>query len=188
MDTAILSSIVAGSAALLGGALTAVIQMQTQRSNHRFQIEQETLKRNGELREKEKALALERLATVHRQLTAIGREFSQDSIDINWRAEMGEYEYDQRYLSIRKETDELRMICGLYEPSLYDDVEMLHGEMNLFWGNFKNVLYLTAHEKRVDHTTPCLDRAHSAAMEISRQTSALKARLAERARHYRSAG
>ncbi|WP_143809079.1 hypothetical protein [Paraburkholderia susongensis] len=147
MDTAIFTSIVAGSSALAGAGLTSIFQMFTQRNNQRFQIKLETLKRESEWREKERNLALDRLATAHRQLSAIGREFSQDSIDINLNAQIGEWKFDQRYLAARRETDELRMICGLYEPSLEQDVELLHGDMNLYWGNFKMVLNLIANNK-----------------------------------------
>src|SRR5262249_40218796 len=139
METAILTSIVAGSSALLGVALSSVLQVRTQRNNHHFQLSLEASKRESDLREKEKLLALERLTRVHRQLSVIGREFSLTSLDIIWRAEMKDSEYDQHYLSVCEQVDELRVIVGLYETSLSEDVEKLYSQMNVFWGNFKNV-------------------------------------------------
>jgi hypothetical protein len=181
MDTSIFTAVVAGSFTLLGGALAWFAQ----RSNQRFQIEHEKSKRESDLREKETFLALARLTTAHRQVSVLSREFSQDSIDINWRAEMSEAEYDQHYMSLRMEADELRAICALYEPSLSESVEKLYNQTNIFWGNFKNVLYLTAEGKK-DMTTLSLDRAHAAAIDISNQAQALKARISERAKVYRS--
>ncbi|MBI4985546.1 MAG: hypothetical protein HZC24_09455 [Rhodocyclales bacterium] len=188
METAILTSIVAGSSALLGVALTSAIQSRTQRNNQQFQLALESSKRESDLREKERVLALERLAVAHRKLNIIGREFSLTSLDINWRAEMKDSEYDQRYLSVCENVDELRVIAGLYETSLIEDVEKMYGQMNIFWGNFKNVLRLTNLGEKVDHTTSCFQQAHATAIDIGRQAQALKSKLSELARRYRTDG
>lgn len=179
METAVLTSVVAGCSALLGVALTSIIQARTQHSNQLFQLTLEASKREIDIQENDRARALERMAKAHRQLSVIGREFSLTTLDVIWRARMRDSEYDQRYLSICQEIDELRVIAGLYETTLSDDVEKLYGGMNRFWGNFKNVLYLTEQGKVVDHTTPCFQHAHAAAADIEEQVLALKSRLAE---------
>jgi hypothetical protein len=188
METAILTSIVAGSSALLGVALTSFIQFLTLKNNQEFQIALEASKRESELREKEKFLAFVRLAEAHRKLNIIGREFSLTSLNINWRAEMKDTEYDQRYLSVCEEVDELRVIISLYEPSLSEDVESLYGQMNIFWGNFNNILYLTSLGKKVDHTMSCFQNAHATAEGIGRQVRTLKFSLNECANRYRANG
>lgn len=188
METAIFTSIVAGSSALFGVALTSFFQVRTQRNNQQFQLALEASKRESDLREKDRATALERLARAHHQLSAIGREFSLTSLDIIWRAEMKDSEYDQRYLSVCEEVDELRAIAGLYETSLSEGVEKLYGQMNVFWGNFKNVLYLTARGEKVDHTTSCFQDAHAAATDIGSRALALKSQLGDLARRYRVDG
>lgn len=188
METSILTSIVAASSALFGVALSSFFQSRTQRINQQFQLALEASKQKSESRERERALALERLAKAHRQLSVIDREFSLTSLDIIWRAEMMDSEYDQRYLSICQEVDELRVIAGLYEASLNEDVEKMCGQMNIFWGNFKNVLRLTSLGEKVTHMTPCFEKAHRAATEIGSQVHSLKSNLAELARRYRVDG
>lgn len=192
---ALLTSLVAGAFALLGVALNSSIQLRTLRSNQQFQLaletskqELEASKRESDHREKETVLALERLSKAHRLLSAIGREFSLTSLDIIWRAEMKDSEYDQRYLSICEEVDELRVIAGLYETSLSDDVEKLYGQMNIFWGEFKNVLRLTSLGENVDHRTSCFEKAHAAATEIGSKARTLKFELTELANRYRTDG
>lgn len=188
METPILTSIVAALSALFGVALSSLFQLRTQRINQQFQLALEASKRESEGRERERALALERLAKAHRQLSVIDREFSLTSLDIIWRAEMMDSEYDQRYLSICHEVDELRVIAGLHEASLNEDVEKMFGQMNIFWGNFKNVLRLTGLGENVTHMTPCFKEAHRAATEIESHVHSLKSNLADLAHLYRVDG
>ena len=188
METSIFTSIVAASSALFGVALTSFVQSRTQRSNQQFQYALEREKRESERAEKERALALDRLATAHRQLSIIGREFSLTTLDIIWRADMKDLEYDQRYLSVCHEVDELRAIAGLYETSLTDDVEKIYGQMNIFWGNFKNVLRLTSLGEKVTPNISGLDKAHAAAREIGEKTTSIKRQLSELAKRYRIDG
>lgn len=182
----LLTALVAGASALLGVALNSSIQLRTLRSNQQFQLTLEASRRESDLREKEKTLALERLAKAHRLLSTIGREFSLTSLDIIWRAEMKDSEYDQRYLSVCDEVDELRVIADLYETSLSEDVEKLYGQMSIFWGNFKNVLRLTSLGEQVDHRTSCFEKAHAAAMDIGGQAHSLKFKLTELGNRYRT--
>lgn len=185
---ALLTSLVAGAFALFGVAVSSSVQLRTLRSNQQFQLALEASKRESDLREREKVLALERLAKAHWLLSAIGREFSLTSLDIIWRAEMKDSEYDQRYLSICEEVDELRVIAGLHEASLSDGVEELYAQMNIFWGNFKNVLHLTNLGEKVDHRSSCFEKAHAAATDIGSQVHALKFKLKELADRYRTDG
>jgi len=185
MDT-IFASIIGASSALLGAALTANIQLRTQRNSHLFQHESDDLKRQNEKLEREISLALERLTTAHLLLSAIGREFSQAKILINWKAEMTDGEYDQKYLAICQDMDELRAIAGLYETALSDDVETLHRCMNRFWGEFQNVLRLSALGQNVNHETSCYNATHVAATEIQERTRTLKERLTKQAEKYRN--
>lgn len=179
VELTVLPSIVTGVSVLCGVALTSFVQARNQRNTQQFQLTLEASKREHDLQEKETALVLERMAKAHRQLSVISREFSLTSLDIIWRAEMKDSEYDQRYLSICSEIDELRVIADLYETSLSEQTEKLYGQMNVFWGSFKNVLYLTARGEKVDHRTPCFQSAHAAATEIGRQASDLKSQLAK---------
>jgi hypothetical protein len=184
----LLTSLVAGASALLGVALNSSMQLRTQRTNQQFQSALEAEKRKSEIREKEKALALERLAKAHRLLSTIGREFSLTNLTIIWRAEMKDSEYDQRYLAYCEEVDELRVIAGLFETTISEDVEKLYGQMNIFWGNFMNVLRLTSIGEKVDHNTSCFQIAHETASDIGGLVGAIKSRLTELATRHRNDG
>lgn len=188
MDTSIFTSIVAASAALFGVALTSFVQSRTQRSNQQFQYYLEIERREIEKREKERVAALDRLATAHRQLSIVGREFSLTTLDIIWRADMKDLEYDQRYLSVCQEVDELRAIAGLYEPSIAEDVEKIYSQMNIFWGNFKNVLRITSLGEKASPNISGFDKAHAAALEIGERTTSIKCQLTSLAYRYRSDG
>jgi hypothetical protein len=188
METSIFTSIVAALSALFGVALTSFVQSRTQRNNQQFQYALERERREREKAEKERALALDRLATAHRQLSVIGREFSLTTLDIIWRADMKDLEYDQRYLGVCQEVDELRAIADLYETSLAEDVEKIYGQMNIFWGNFKNVLRLTSLGEKVTPNISGLEQAHAAAREIGERTNSIKRQLTNLAKRYRTDG
>ncbi|MDW5415431.1 hypothetical protein R6242_02465 [Iodobacter sp. CM08] len=184
METSIITQIITASSVLFGVALTSFAQSRTQRRNQQFQYSLETERHAREEIKSERALALDRLATAHRQLSAIGREFSITNLDIIWRAKMEDLEYDQRYLNVCQEVDELRVIAGLYETSIGKDVEHIYGQMNIFWGSFKNVLRLTALGENVASNISGLDKAHAAALEIENKTASIKHQLTELAKQY----
>ena len=188
MNTVILTSIVAALSALLGVALTAYVQLRNQRSNQRFQLAIETAKYERDSADREKTEALRRMAEAHKTLSTIAREFSVTTLDILWRSNMTDSEYDQRYLAASSNMDDLRAFAGIHESSLIDDIEKLHGQMNIFWGNFKNVLYQTAQGQKVDHTSNSLTNAHAAANEIGRTVSFVKGRLTQLASSVRGDG
>jgi len=58
-------------------------------------------------------------------------------------------EYDQRYLELCNEFNRFRMILDFYASTLSNDADKMYGQMNMFWGAFKNVLYLTARGETV---------------------------------------
>ena len=188
MEITSFGTAISAFAVVLGVVAGGFIQIRLQRDSHRFQQANEELKRKNDLVEKKRELLLERLATTHRLLSVVGREFSRTNLNIIWRAEMPESEYDQKYLSICREADELRAIAGLEETSLFDEVEEIHSQMNRFWGGFKDVLRLTRMGEKVDHRTDCFSDAHGAAMKIEEQTFALQKQLIKLAEKYRAHG
>jgi len=101
-------------------------------------------------------------------------------LDILWRAGITENEYDLRYLTICDEMDELRAIVGPYEPYLADEVENIHGNMNIFWGNFKEVLAITARGVKVAHTAPVYSNSYDATQKIGQTVAKIKRELTDR--------
>jgi hypothetical protein len=186
MDTTLLLPAVSALSALLGVALSSYVQFRNQRSNQAFQLDSDAIKHGRERLTHEKEEALQRLSTAHKLLSKTAREFSITTLDILWRSRMTDSEYDARYLSACLEMDELRALAGLYEHRLSEDIEHMNGQMNIFWGNFKNVLHQTALGNNVDHMTPCLICAHNAADEIGRKAISLKGKLSTRVEEVRN--
>lgn len=99
---------------------------------------------------------------------------------------MKDLDYDQRYLATCREIDALRAIAGLYETSLSDEIEHIHNQMSLFWGNFKNVLRLTALGEKPTADIAGLADAQVAAREIGSTTISLKTKLTALAEWHRA--
>ncbi|MES2040069.1 MAG: hypothetical protein V4495_19815 [Pseudomonadota bacterium] len=184
METTLLTTVVAGSSALLGVALTSIVNLRTLRQNQYFQFDLEERKRYHELAEKRREEALQRLAAAHKALSFIKREFSPTNLDITWRARMSDSEYDQKYLSLCLEIDNLKVFAALYEIDLVEDVEYVYKEMNAFWGNFKEVLRMASLGKPVDANTLFLQKSHEAALLIGKKTTFIQSRVSDRASKY----
>lgn len=174
MESTILAAIVAGACTLLGVALTARVQLRAQINEQRFRAESDSMRQRGALHEQQSAAALARLEQAHRLLCVIERDCSLTGLNIKWTSGMTPAEYDQRYLALCAEADTLRAIADFHEPSLIEGVNALYGQMNMFWGNFKNMLDMTAQGKSIDHMTPCHEEAHKAARKISELAIRLK--------------
>jgi len=185
METNVLIPIISASSALIGVALTAGLQARSQTRNQQFQQYAESVKYRRDQFSKEQEQTLQRIMTAHKLLSRVAREFSITNLDILWRLEITDGEYDTRYLTACAEVDELRALIALYEPQLSENVEEIHGQMNLFWGNFKDVLYQTEKGNIVDHRTPSLVNAHAAAGQIGKTAAFVKSRLADRTKELR---
>lgn len=180
METTIFIPIISAISALLGVALTAYLQANNQIRTQKFQQYADSAKYRREQIIKEQERVLQRLMTAHTLLSRVTREFSITTLDILWRSQMTDGEYDVRYLAACAEVDELRALVALHEPELSTDVEKIHGQINIFWGNFKEVLYQTAKGNKIDHRSPSLLNTHAAAEQIGKTAIFVKRRLAER--------
>ncbi|MEO8390724.1 hypothetical protein [Polaromonas sp.] len=188
METAIPISIVTALSALLGVALTAYVQLRSQRVTQQFQLTSDAAKHHREREERARTDAVRRFSDAHMLLSKIAREFSVDNLVILRESKITESQYDLRYLRACGEMDELRAFAGLHEPTLAGDIERLDGQISVFWGNFKNVLYLERKGERVDHTTSCYMNAHSIANEIDAKAAFVKNRLAHLSSKLRNDG
>ena len=70
------------------------------------------------------------------------------------------------------------MSTGLYECNLAHDVDELYGAMNIYWGNFRELLRLAKLGEEIGHDTPCHRNSFNASNEIESKVFALKAKLA----------
>jgi hypothetical protein len=183
MQLSIYIPVVAALSALLGVLVTAHVQLRTQRSNQDFQLQNEWQRHAQERLDKEHAVQHDLFGVAHEILSAIEREFSITVLDIYWRANMPGAQYDQRYLEVCKDVDRLRRIVAFHAPSLSEDADSLYGQMNLFWGSFKQVLYLTERGEKVDHRSISLINAHEASSKVGNRAGSLKYRLADLVRN-----
>lgn len=143
MDTSVITAFVGSISALLGASLGAIIQWHLAKENHAFQLQSENRRRHAELEERESDAHKYRLLEAHKAISKIAREFSITTLDIVSRSQMTEHEYDKRYMESCQALDEVRAICDLYLAEVSEPLEAIYGQMNLFWGNFKEVLRLT---------------------------------------------
>lgn len=187
MEASVFPSIVTALAALGGVALTAYVQSRAQAKAQTFQAVSEVERHHREQWACDRAETLNRLVAMHKLVSKVQREFSITTLDILWRAKTAGDEYDFRYLAICEEADELRALAQLHEPAVCDAVEQMHGQMNIFWGAFKNLLHQCAKGERVDHLNASLADAHAASKEVEALGHKVKFRLAERMREMHAA-
>lgn len=86
-------------------------------------------------------------------------------------------DFNEKYMELCEKADELRMIVDFHAPEASEVCDKIYGQMNMFWGNFGNVLHLTATGEKVDHNTSCFQKAHEASREIGEKAFLAKNRL-----------
>ncbi|QOJ08464.1 hypothetical protein [Nitrosomonas sp. H1_AOB3] len=186
MDASVIAPIVAALAALGGVALTAFVQARNQVRNQAFLAAMEVERHLRKQQALDQAEMLKRLVVMHKIVSKIEREFSITNLVILLQANTTKAGYDARYLEICGEADELTALAHLYEPAIYDEVERMNGQMNMFWGNFKQVLYQRANGEVTGHQSPALTGAHAAAREVATLGRAVKYHLSQRMRRVRN--
>ncbi|MGF6642430.1 hypothetical protein [Paraburkholderia sp. GAS82] len=153
-----------------GVSITSRTQIANQKINNQFQLALAQEKARSELLAKAKETGAAQLATAHKLLSHISREFSVTGLNIMWTASMSVDDFNAKYMSLCERADELLMIVDFHAPEASEICRKIYGEMNMFWGNFGNVLHLTAAGTKVDHNTPCFRLAHDAAREIGEKS------------------
>lgn len=180
MLTTILISVISAFAALFGVALSSFVQFKIQRSNQDFQLHSEVLKHERERKAREAEAKLQKLFAAHKLLSKIAREFSVTNVYIVWSSDLAEHDYHNHYLSSCLDVEELKAFACLYEDRMTSDLNELHDQMNMFWGNVCVVL------KNDDGSDPFLFKAHGAANEIGRIILRLKYSISCRAEAVRN--
>ncbi|MHA6830271.1 hypothetical protein [Ralstonia pseudosolanacearum] len=171
------AGLVGAISTLLGVAITSRTQITNQNVNNQFQLALVQEKAKNDLQTKSNEMAAAQLAIAHKLLSHIAREFSVTGLNIMWTASMSVDDFNEKYMALCEKADELRMIIDFHAPEASEVCDKIYGQMNIFWGNFGNVLYLTATGKKVDHKTSCFQQAHEAAREIGEKTFLAKNRL-----------
>lgn len=180
MDPIYLTGIVGFAGALstlLGVSITSRTQVANQRINNEFQLALAQEKARNDQLAKFSDTAAAQLATAHKLLSHIGREFSVTGLNIMWTATMSVEDFNAKYMALCEKADELLMIVDFHAPEASERCREIYGQMNMYWGNFGNVLHLTAAGKKVDHNTHCFRQAHDAAREIGEKSVFAKSTL-----------
>lgn len=162
---------------ILGVSITSRTQIANQKINSHFQIELVGEKARHDARKAANETAAAQLAIAHKLLSYIGREFSVTGLNIMWTATMSVDDFNAKYMTLCEKADELLMIVDFHAPEAAEVCRQIYGRMNMFWGNFGNVLHLTASGKIVDHNTHCFREAHDAAREIGEKSVFAKSTL-----------
>jgi len=182
MNSAYLTLLVALAGAvstLLGVLITSRTQIANQKINNEFQVAlaREKVKSDASVAASQTAAA--QLAIAHKYLSQIAREFSLTGLDIMWTASMPVAEFNIKYLALCEKADELLMIVDFHAPEAATASREVYGQMNMFWGSFKNILYQTEKGKRPHELSSQLGAAHDAAKLIGEKAVFAKTSLAE---------
>jgi hypothetical protein len=86
--------------------------------------------------------------------------------NIDFSASITAIEWDEKYKMLCAQSDELIMIADLHIGEMRPSAQKLYEQMNLYWGNFKMVLNMTAAGQVVSHSSGPFLEAHKYAMMI----------------------
>lgn len=128
--------------AIVSTSINAFVTYKTTQSNQNFQLELEHQKHQREQVEKELTEQKRMLLEIYQLLSKISREFSLTGINIKQEAQITAEQYDAAYSETCASCDLISAYCDLFFPDLSRDIDRICGEMNIFWGIFKNYLYL----------------------------------------------
>jgi hypothetical protein len=154
-----LNAIISSVLVLAGVAITLIGQLVTAHKQRQFDLEMARIKLGHDASEKRQWLVRERLEKLHLIVGEIGREFSLTFLTIDREAGIRHTDYHEKYRKLCAKVEEAQMIADLYMQEVSESLEKLDGEMNMYWGNFSQVLYLTERGEKIDHTTRCFDEA-----------------------------
>lgn len=185
MEISVVTAIVGSASALLGAGLGAAIQWRLAKASQSFQLRLEMDKRESDIEERERNEQRQRLLDAHKAISMVARQFSITAFDIAWRSGMTDKEYDKNYLEACEALDEARAVCDLFFPEVSEPLEKIYDHMNVFWGNFKEVLRLTELKESYEKKQHFHAQAIAAAQDIGASSRATKARLGKLIEQYR---
>ncbi|MFW9103168.1 hypothetical protein ACOI8A_23920 [Pseudomonas sp. P4795] len=177
MDTAIFSSVIAAASAIMGGGMVSIVQLRSAREAQSTQLRLESIKINAAVEDKRITTIISSYTDTHKILSRIAREYSLTSLDIMWRAELSEADYDQKYLISCECLDGARAIVDLYFPEISAIMKEIYGQMNVFWGSFKEIRSLTQFNESYAKKEKFHAEAAAASLKLSNCVSIAKSRL-----------
>jgi hypothetical protein len=180
MDNSISIAILSALSVLLGIIVTGVIQARSLNQTQQFQLEIDKEKYEREQLSKHRDEVISWMLDAHKILSFISREFSITNIDILWRSEIPEKEYDQRYSDACSQLDIVKAFAGMFEPEISENLYKLSYQMIGFWENFQNLLYQTSQGKTPDQVGDILSMTHTTAREVGNLCSLVQNQLSQK--------
>lgn len=126
--------------AILSALITSIINIKTLKENNNFQINRDEHIYQREVEKTRKEQTKKDLIEVYKNLCLLQREFSLTSMNIDWSANIHEQEYNKKYFELCNSFDNSRATIAISFPELLSDFDKVYGEMNIYWGNFNNLL------------------------------------------------
>lgn len=177
----LISAFIGAASAIITNYLTSKGQIKALEKAHIHQLQLERDKYQREIEQQRNEQRKNDYKRISIMLNMINREFSITGLNIYWRSGMSEKEYDKKYFSYCDKFDEIRSMVGLSFPELSENLDNIYGQMNIFWGNFNNLLRLNRLNKPYEAQKNWHQGAFDAAQEINiliTQTKKQLARLA----------
>jgi hypothetical protein len=178
MNDILATAITTAASTLLASALAGYIALRMARSTRNHQEALEKLKRDADERKEARNKHCKDLADAHLLLSKLQREYSITSLEIVWNTNPSTKEYDARYLKSCELADELRAIAALALPQISPEVQSLYGNMNVFWGFFRQLLSVSSNGADSETKQLLLGKVHAAANQIGTDASHAKDKLA----------
>lgn len=165
--------------ALLGVALTILGQYWYAKRNQSYDLEKERIKMNSGNHEKRLWLVRERLEQLHLILGETAREFSLTFMTIDWESGIKRSEYHEKYRGLCVKIEEAQMISDLYLQEVSEDISVLNGNMNCYWGSFIQLLYLEEKGKEIDHNSHCHKDTFEYAQLIPKKVDIIRRKISK---------
>ena len=149
--------------AVISTSISAFVAYKTTQSNQNFQLEMEHQKHQREQIEKNLTEQKRMLLEIHQLLSKVSHEFSVTNINmithklsnrisqnysfpkniatIEREVQITAEQYDATYSEICASCDLISAYCDLFFPDLSRNIYDICGEMNMFWGTFKDHLH-----------------------------------------------
>ncbi|EGR2303296.1 hypothetical protein D0814_24375 [Vibrio parahaemolyticus] len=168
---------------LLSASFGAVFTLWGQRKLLEQRVSLEFKVKQAERSEEARKLGLdkleEKIEEAHVIASELGWEFSLTVLNIDWEAKMSRNEYDAKYKAQLDKCSRLQVLVDLYVPHLSEDVNKISGYMNMYWGNFRNVLSQSHQGVQPNELGSVFDSAVKYSRLIPEQTHSLKYDLSE---------
>ena len=175
----ILLIILAPAAAIITSCLNSRSTLKSIKINNDFQISRDERLFQKELEKIKLEQTRLDLLHVYKNLCLLQREFSLTSMNIDWEDNLHEQEYNKKYFKLCNSFDNSRAIIAISYPELLSEFDDIYGKMNIYWGNFNNLLRKNRLDKSYESQYSWHQETFEASQEIVRKIQEVKHLLSQ---------